>query len=283
MAPRKTKSLDELSADEVVQACEENYDDYWKCIGMSPNAEYREGRGITYCVTGLHQEIFNVVVKCDLDVETVDSRIDGAIRCFRQQRLPMIWNAGILSRPRDIGRYLEARGFPHDYDLAAMAVDVDAVDDVCSEENASVRTVLSNEDNKRWVECLASSWESPSGTVPWMLQNACFSLSAEAQVAKALPRRMYLGLLEGEAVTAAMLLWNDEIAGLQTVGTVKSAEGKGVGTSVTGTALRDARALGFKFVVVLSTVEGVRLYRKVGFRTYGKLPEHAMYFDKLRP
>ena len=77
-----------------------------------------------------------------------------------------------------------------------------------------------------------------------------------------------------------MLNWSDDVAGLQTVGTLKSARYKGVGSAVIAAALREARDLGFKIVVVLSTVDGVKLYSRLGFRIFGKLPEHSMYFNR---
>jgi len=89
---------------------------------------------------------------------------------------------------------------------------------------------------------------------------------------------MYLGLLEGRPVGASMLVWGGDVAGLQTIGTIRSARRKGVGAVVARAALRDARAMGFRFAVVLSTIEGVSLYRKLGFKVFGKLPEHLMDF-----
>ena len=75
-----------------------------------------------------------------------------------------------------------------------------------------------------------------------------------------------------------MLFWSGDVAGLQDVGTDHSARGKGVGGAVARAAMGDAREMGFGHLVVLSTVEGVGMYKKVGFKTFGKLPEHSMDF-----
>lgn len=274
------RPLNEFSAEEVVRMCEENYIDYWRCVGTSPNAEFSEEGGITHCITRQPQEIFNVVLKCNLHLETIDSRIDDAIRYYRSLRIPMVWHTGASSEPRDIGRYLEARGFPHDYDGTAMAVDLESMDeDLGPAEGASVKTVASDVESKHWAECLASSWESPSEIIPWMLSNACFNLSFESRAGRSLPRKMYLGLFEGRPVSASMLVWSDFVAGLQAVGTVRAASGRGAGTSVVRAALADARAMGFRFAVVLSTVEGVGFYKRLGFKVFGKLPEHSMHFE----
>jgi len=173
------KSLAELLADEVVKACEQNYIDYWRYVGESPNAEFSEDRGITQCITGLPQEIMNVVLKCRLDPSKIDTRIDEAIEYYRSRKIPVIWHAGLLTEPRDIGTYLEARGFPHDYDGIAMAIDLDSTgDDMAFPEGISAKAVDSAQDCKNWVACLTESWESPKEVSSWMLQNACFNFSS---------------------------------------------------------------------------------------------------------
>ena len=281
MSKRTRIPLNRLSADEIVKACEENYIDYWRCAGSSENAEYSDRGGITYCLTGLPQEIFNVVLKCSLDETTADSNIDAVLEHFRSRRVPMIWHVGKLTKPNDVGNRLAARGFPHDYDLAAMAVDIDtAASAADSAGSVSVERVLDEPSSDLWIDVLTRSWESPKEVGIWMRSNVCFSVEAERQRRLALPRRLYLGVLDGKPVGACMLLWSDMVAGLQAVGTVPEARHRGIGKAVVEAALNDARELGFGYAVVLSTIEGQRLYEQCGFRAFGKLPEHSMYFDR---
>lgn len=276
-----TKPLSELEADEVVVACERNYIDYWACAGARPYADYSEDGGITRAITGLPNEIFNVVLMCKLSCESVDRSIDAAIESFRDQRIPLLWHVGKLTEPRDLGKRLESRGFPHDYDLRAMAVDLKSADESLISVDGIEAEVVSNvEQSRHWIGCIASSWHLPKEVPEWMFRNPCFNMALESSSNVRLPRRMYLGLMNGKPVSASMLFWSDEIAGLQAVGTIPSAQKKGAGGVTVGAALRDARKMGFRNVVVLSTVEGVPLYENLGFRAFGLLPEHSMRFDK---
>ena len=273
------RSLLDLSSEEIVHACEENYINYWRLVGMTPNAEFSEEGGVTRCVTGISQDVFNVVLKCNLDERNVEKRVDETIAYFKSRRIPLLWHTGLTTEPRDIGRYLEARGFPHDYDLAAMAIDLEEVDDERDPtEEIVVRQVADEKDCTHWTNSLASSWESPPGASDWMMQNACFNMRLEQERGMNLPRRMYLGYLGGRPAGVCMLVWDNRIAGIEMVGTVDIARRKGVGMFVITRALRDARSMGFKFVVVLATIEGVRLYEKCGFKKFGVLPEHSMDF-----
>jgi ribosomal protein S18 acetylase RimI-like enzyme len=112
-----------------------------------------------------------------------------------------------------------------------------------------------------------------------MLDNACFNLNHEAMEKRNLHRRKYLGFLDGKPAGTSMLVWSGDVAGLQTIGTLKEAQRQGVGTAVILAALKYAKDTGFRFAVVLSTTEGQKLYRKVGFKEFGKLPEHGMHFS----
>jgi len=274
-------SLADLSQEDVVRACERNYIDYWRCVGLSPNASFSETSGITRCLTDLPQEMFNVVLKCHLEGDAIDTRIDDEIRDFRARQIPLIWHVGMLTEPKDLGRCLESRGFPHDYDLAAMAIDLESADDrIDRHDGLVVGQVASEQDCREWVKCLTGSWESPKEVAAWMMNNACFNLRIEQDSVLSLPRRMYLASLEGVPSGASMLFWSNGVAGLQNVGTIHAARRKGVGAAVVESALAEARRMGFKHVVVLSTVEAVAMYKRCGFRVYGKLPEHAMDFRK---
>jgi ribosomal protein S18 acetylase RimI-like enzyme len=271
----------EPSPEEVVKACEENYADYWRCIALSSNADFSEIRGITRCMTGLQQEVFNLVFSCHLETDAIDARIDEEISYIRARKIPVIWHVGISTEPKDLGKYLEARGFPHDYDLTAMVVDLGSGDGeaVCP-DGVSVRQVTSEQECMDWTDCLTKSWESPKEVAPWMMNNACYNLTVERSCGLSLPRKTYLASLEMVPSAGAVLFWSNGIAGLQTVGTVHAARHKGVGTAVVKSALADAHTMGFKHVVVLSTVEAVDMYKRCGFRVFGKLPEHMVDLRK---
>ncbi len=282
--PAKHAALADLASEDIVRACEQNYLDYWRCIGQSENARFCEREGVTSCVTGINQEIFNVVLKCNIVSSRFESSIDKAIQYLRSCRVPLIWHTGLLSETRNVGEYLGALGYPHDYDLAAMAIDISSMQDCMpSSPGVSIKVVGEETERAAWARVLAESWESPRELIPWILRNKCFDPAKGAKQTGPFGRTMYLGLLQGEPVSACMLFYTDTLAGLQTVGTVRSAQRKGVGSAVIREALHEANAFGFNFVVVLSTIEGMRLYEKIGFRQFGKLPEHSMHFETAGP
>jgi GNAT superfamily N-acetyltransferase len=258
-----------------------NYIDYWRSATSASVGEWSDDGGIERCVTGLPQEIFNVVLRCRLSRDTAAARIDEAIKEFRARRIPMIWHVGRTTTPEDLGSYLEQRGFPHDYDLVAMAADTsEKLWPAETSGGLTVRPCSSRSDIEAWVDCLTRSWDSPPDVGRWMRANPLFVDGRWQSPKHFSSREMYLGLLEGVPSGAVMLLSSRGVAGLQCVGTIPEAQRKGVGDALVRAALRDASAKGYGFVVVLSTTEGVPLYRKTGFKEFGKLPEHSLYFDR---
>jgi GNAT superfamily N-acetyltransferase len=282
-APEKKRpeGLTGLGTDEVVRACELNYIDYWRSATAASAGEYSEEGGIVRCVTGLPQDIFNVVLYCRLAKESVSERIDRAIDEFRALRIPMIWHVGKTSVPDEISPCLESKGFPHDYDLIAMAADLTRLPGFVRGEGVSVKRCDSIEDREHWMDCLARSWDSPTAVTEWMRSRPFFSEASDPSYVSISSRTMYLGLLDGVPCGALMLLLSRGVAGLQCVGTTASARRKGVGEALVRMAFQDASVRGHRFAVVLSTTEGVPLYKKSGFMEFGRLPEHSLYFDRM--
>ena len=275
------KDFAKLTPDEIVRLCEVNFIDYWRTASDSENAELHEEHGATFAYTGIPHEIFNVVLKTEFSEDNADAATDAVIDFYKARRAPLLWYTGLLCTPKDMRRRLEARGHPHDYDLTAMAVDIEKIKtDFAKPTGLVVKEVKTSDDSRKWAECLASSWDSPKELVPWMMKNPCYNVELRPKSGTPMQRRMFVGLIGDEPVGTVMLNWKGDLIGLQAVGTGKDARYKGIGSAVVSTALKEARAMGFKFIVVLSTVEGVKLYSRLGFKVFGKLPEHSMHFNR---
>ncbi len=258
----------------IVEACERNYIDHWRASTRASTREWCEDGGITRCITGLPQEIFNVVLCCSLDPSSAEAQIDKVIGEFKARRIPLIWHVGRTTSPADLGDRLALRGYPKDYELVAMAAQVRGIgQSAAPKAGVTVRRCETVDDHQMWISCLTSSWDSPEPVRRWMLANPYFSRPTKERI-------MYLGFVDGQPCGAVMLLERNGVAGLQCVGTIKQAQRKGVGETLVRAALADSAVDGFESVVVLSTTEGVPLYSKVGFKPYGTLPEHGMYFDR---
>jgi GNAT superfamily N-acetyltransferase len=76
----------------------------------------------------------------------------------------------------------------------------------------------------------------------------------------------YLGILDGKAVTACMTITNGDTSVLEMVATLEEYRHKGVATITIDKALIDLRRKGVKTISLRAEVDGINLYRRLGFK-----------------
>ncbi len=79
------------------------------------------------------------------------------------------------------------------------------------------------------------------------------------------PFHNYLGLMEGEPVSASTMFLGAGVAGIYNVGTLETARGRGIGSLMTAVPLLDAHRKGYQWGVLQSSQMGFSVYQKLGF------------------
>ena len=94
--------------------------------------------------------------------------------------------------------------------------------------------------------------------------------------------RFYGCYYKDKMVATLMLYIKDAIAGIHLVGTANEFRGKGFGTLITKTALRDAMDLGCKYGVLQASDMGRNVYNSIGFKEYCKIRHWESRKEKIR-
>ena len=175
--------------------------------------------------------------------------------------VPPLWVVSPLSDPPDIAELLLARGFREvsgsEHPEYGMALETAALEsDTAVNPYIAVRRVTTPEELQTWMRIVNTAlhgWDllTMEQYAVWLHYGAF---------------AFYLGLLDGKPVATAAVITENSTATLEFVSTLQEHQNQGVGYAVCMQALRDLQRTQVRTVTLRSTVEGYKLYRKLGFQ-----------------
>jgi len=130
----------------------------------------------------------------------------------------------------------------------------------------TIESVENIDELKDWVEALTKGFGVTKST-----SDLLFDIESHHGFGKHLPRRSYVGYLNGKPVASSLLLLTAGVAGLFCVATVPDVRGRGIGTAMTLAPMKEALEMGYKVAVLHSSRKGLGVYRRIGFEEYCKL------------
>jgi GNAT superfamily N-acetyltransferase len=262
--------LEDLSAPALVAAIKANLFAWYRYLGRSPKAEFRDSPALTWLLTGFPDSFVNGVLRTHLEPDKVDATIEDTLAHFRSRGVTTFsWWTEPGTQPTDLGEHLLAHGLAHTNGGPGMAVDLLALnEDLPIPSNLSIQHVDDTETLAKWAYASIIGFEHP-GTEA----NAWFDLLAD--LGFDLPLRNYIGILNGEPVGTSELFLAAGVAGIYVVTTVPDARRQGIGAALTLAALREARAMGYRIGILHSSPRGLGVYRRLGFQEYCKMSHYV--------
>jgi GNAT superfamily N-acetyltransferase len=227
-----------------------------------PGVEVIDEPDLLGMMAGWPDPLINSVYWAAFPPEQAEARIDEVLGRFRSRgHLPVSWIISPDTRPRDLGCYLEARGFALASRGLGMAADLDAV--AASRPTPTglvIERVSSVEGLKRWLHPVKVCFELGDATA-----SAFFDLFASGGFGPDVPWTLLVGLADGHPVSASRLFCAAGVAGIYHVATLPEARGRGFGTAKVLAAVRAGRELGYRAGILTASGEGHSLYERLGF------------------
>jgi ribosomal protein S18 acetylase RimI-like enzyme len=84
----------------------------------------------------------------------------------------------------------------------------------------------------------------------------------------------YVARLDGEAVGTVEATEGGGVVGLYNIATLPEYRRRGIGTALTVHPLREATRRGARAAVLQAAADGVGIYQRVGFRSFGTITEY---------
>ncbi len=248
----------------LLAALEANVYGFLALFGYLPEAQVHDAPDIFWSLTNIPFPLFNSVARARLASESVDSVIEAAIARCQASQVPMMWWIGPSTSPKDMAASLLRHGFVYDEASPAMLVNLDELKEQWPlPSGATIARVTDLDMLRKWNHAKTLGFgDSTLGENIWL------NLFSRVGAGEQSPCRYYMALQDAQPVATSMLLFAGGVAGVYGVTTMPEMRRQGFGRALTLAALRDARSLGYRVGMLMSSEMGESLYRKLGFQEY---------------
>ncbi len=258
--------LTDFSNSVVSKAVEDNGVDCCLSWAAWPGMELRQDEQTVWTITDVPFPFFNNVFRARISDGEVDHAIAKATTRARDRNVPMFWWTGPTTEPDDLGKRLEANGFAHGFEAAAMAVELDALEErKPAPENLAIEEVSDVEMLKAWCSVMTDVYAFPD-----FAAETWYNILAHLGLGPEKPLRHFLALVGNIPVATASLFLGAGIAGVSSIATLPDHRRQGIATALVLETLQVAKPLGYRIGTLFSSPAGVEMYRKIGFREFSK-------------
>jgi len=232
----------------------------------APGAVVADTGTVRWFRTPVAYEGLNGILWAGLDGQDLDASVGQALAPFRETGVPMQWHLGPTTSPPSLPRALEAAGLAHQEDEPGMVADLAALGPPSSAPAGLEVLRVGDEDGLAAWCCV---W---AGLPPGADAASLVEVRAPKALATDPPVPHLLAVLDGTPVGCAAVLVGDGRGGrppaawLEDVVTTAAVRRRGIGTAVTRACLDLARSHGLDRAALTASVDGHRIYRRLGFR-----------------
>ncbi|HEX6850982.1 MAG TPA: GNAT family N-acetyltransferase [Candidatus Polarisedimenticolaceae bacterium] len=254
----------------MIDAADENFVVHvsWAARGL-PDARVRIAPDLVLVDSGLACDTFNFACRVKLSREGAAARVAELVGFFRETGHPYSCWVTPGSTPAALRTILEDAGLaPAESELAMVASLSDLSPPPPPPTGIEISRVATPDDLEAYARILAENWSPPD---PDVLR--FHRLAAPRLLAPASPQRLYLARLEGDPVATAEVTVAGGVAGVYNISTRTAHRRVGIGTAITYAPLRDAAREGIATAVLQAAPDGVGVYRRLGFSSYGEVTE----------
>jgi GNAT superfamily N-acetyltransferase len=255
--------LAEYSPDAIAAAMVDNHWQFYNIYARQPEVEAHEQVGLAWISSAIPVTYLNQIMYTRLADEEVEAQIVAMLDHYRSRdKTQFVWRTWPDTCPEDLGERLLAHGFTARHIVPNMAADLQQLaDDWPPPAGLTIARIGDAASLTFWAEVVRIVYDTSDDFARFLTHAFSVEVGDPATAA-----RHYLAWLDGQAVACATLFLGAGVAGIYRVATLPGVRGQGIGGAVVITALREARAAGYRFATLRSSEIAHHLYQRLGFR-----------------
>lgn len=255
------------SKGEVIHQVELNLWETWSNFGRGPGCTLHDEGDALWFETPIPVMPYNTVLKFQVE-QNVDDRIDALIGRYAERNVPLLWILHPSSQPADLPERLAQRGLQEIEVAPCMARGLENLPEPAPlPEGVEVREAIEESDLIELYGLAAWRWG-----VPEEYRTQLREMIEKFEIGeRGSNTRMWLALKDGVPISKIGLYNGSGSAGIYGVATKPEARGLGIASLLMSVAMRAAKEMGHKLVVLDSSPLAEKLYRRLGFITVAPL------------
>jgi len=221
---------------------------------------------------GLPCDTFNTICRASLTNENTPQAIQSAVDYFARNQRPFSWWLSPGDQPDNLAQLLLEAGLQEDYSEFAMAANLSQLPEGDLAPNGlRIERVKTAAQLADFAHIISIMWTPPDPEVV-----SFYELAAPAILRDDSPMWFYVGYVDDKPVVTGEATVEDSVVGLYNICTLPDFRQRGYGTAMTLKPLVDAKAKNCTTAILQATEAGARVYRKLGFETFGMITEYKL-------
>jgi ribosomal protein S18 acetylase RimI-like enzyme len=264
---------DELSKSDLIKVNENNVLDFARFWENSPRVNLSISSSMGRIELGVKQPLGNWVYKARITGDVEKTIEDTKAFFVSKGNEGIMWFTHPLDKPENLGELLIEHGFSKGGSSPLMSMDLKKLGDMPEIPGLEIQPVSTFDGMRTFYDIFRRTLKAFE-----RIADDFFLIDCDCGFNTSLPRRYFIGSLDGVPASISGILLGSEVAGVYNVGTLPEFRRRGLGTALTLACLHESRDEGYNVGVLQSSQIGFNVYKRMGFNLDG---ERVSYIYKV--